>query len=238
MSHKIFIVLCLLSMFGCSSSRHSIPHDVLGTAPEESSIHFKKINFRIEVDGQLRTHRSSLSFYSDTLIHLSITSGFNKQIAFVVFDKRGMQFFDIFSNSGFFISANEFKEEFGICNLPQTVKSYLLGYPIDSLPRIEVSNRIDCTYDSTSFETEKSTNQYYSIHINSLRSSNNILVKYLWSAKSKKPFPRSTYLTIALSKDVYEFDLEYNHKSIKNTNHTISEEDIFDLLSTYTFKND
>ena len=207
MSHKEIIISCLFVLYGCSSSRHSLPNNSIYSNPEKSSFHFQKVNFRIETDGQLRTHRSSLSFYADTLIRLSITSGFNKQIAFVVFDDKGMQFFDLYSRSGFFISAKEFADEFGICNFPQTLKSYLLGYTLDSLPSIKVSNKINCTSDNTEFTFEDYTNQYNSIQIKGLQSDNSLLVKYLWNRKSTNIFPHSTYLTILLKGMVYEFDL-------------------------------
>ncbi len=238
MYHRLFFLLVFLTIFGCSPTRHSTPYALQISNLKDASILFQKVNFRIESNGQLRTHRSSLSFYSDTLIHLAIFSGFNRKIAIVDIDSKGMQFYDLFSKEGFFISSKEFSDEFGIFSLPQTIKALLLGYYPDTVYNGKILKEFENIKKDTSVLSLTFKDNSNIIHINSLVSQNSILINHLFNSKYYESVPHSIYITLAINDSIYEFDLEINIKSSTGLLPVIEDESVLHMLSNFTFKND
>jgi len=184
-----------------------------------SSLHFPTLILRINTDGFLRTHKASLSYLADSLLAINIYSNINRPLAYVVFDNKGLMFYEKHSGLGNFYSYQYLSKSVTYPISFSLVRDLLFGF----------SNKITPTLGQN-FETEflefnEQNNFTYSFFLSKNDEGNPLL----FDIQSSKPIiklsfgtispqnlliPESLMLAIVFNFEIFEFEVEYNFKKL------------------------
>lgn len=65
------------------------------------SLYLPKVVLRINADGYLRTHKANITYLADSIISINILASSHRQVAHIIFDSEGLNFYDNYSAVGY-----------------------------------------------------------------------------------------------------------------------------------------
>lgn len=219
MYHKIkLLILFILLLTSCNTVKKSTRAKTTNSFAEinsVSSLQFSKVILRINTDGFLRTHKTSISYLSDSIISINIFSNLNRQLAHVIFDSKGLKFYEKLSGVGYFYSYKYLSSAITYPISFNFVRDLLFGFS----PLISVTP--EKTFETGFFEFNNRNNLSLSFSLQK----NDYGFPVLFEIESFKPIIKLSfasisyqnlqipeYLSLALNFNdkLFEFEVEYN----------------------------